>query len=124
MLAFETEDVLQAWALPMENIIGVGGFVLALATVPLTSGLGREGLLECRTSSVPPERLRLSLTEATSEIEIEEGDVRGCWLVERLGDAWKASLIGVSFRRRVSISRVPCRVALAARSLSNSFPNV
>ena len=32
MLAFETEDVLQAWALPMENIIVVGGFVLALAT--------------------------------------------------------------------------------------------
>ena len=119
MLAFETEDVLQAWALPMENIIGVGGFVLALATVPLTSGLGREGLLECRTSSVPPERLRLSLTEATSEIEIEEGDVRGCWLVERLGDAWKASLIGGE-----SISRVPCRVAVFARSLSNSFQNV
>ena len=45
MLAFETEDVLQAWALPMENIIGVGGFVLALAANPLTSGLGREGLL-------------------------------------------------------------------------------
>ena len=59
MLAFETEDVLQAWALPMENIIGVGGFVLALAADPLTSGLGREGLLECRTSSVAPERLRL-----------------------------------------------------------------
>ena len=63
MLAFETEDVLQAWALPMENIIGVGGFVLALAAKPLTSGLGREGSLGCRTSSVPPERLRLSLTE-------------------------------------------------------------
>ena len=39
MLAFETEDVLQAWALPMENIIGVGGFDLALAANPLTSGL-------------------------------------------------------------------------------------
>ena len=37
MLAFETEDVLQAWALPMENIIGGGGFDLALATNPLTS---------------------------------------------------------------------------------------
>ena len=45
MLAFETEDVLQAWALPMENIIGVGGFVLALAANPLTFGLGREGSL-------------------------------------------------------------------------------
>ena len=45
MLAFETEDVLQAWALPMENIIGVGGFDLALAANPLTSGLGREGLV-------------------------------------------------------------------------------
>ena len=87
----------------------VGGFVLALAADPLTSGLGREGLLECRTSSVPPKRLRLSLTEDTSEIKIEEGDARGCWLVERLGDAWKASLIGVSFRRRVSVSRVPRR---------------
>ena len=42
MLAFETEDVLQAWALPMENIIGEGGFVLALAADPLTSGLCRE----------------------------------------------------------------------------------
>ena len=77
MLAFETEDVLQAWALPMENIIGVGGFDLALATNQLTSGLGREGLLECRTSSVPPERLRLSLTEDTSEIKIEEGLFEG-----------------------------------------------
>ena len=77
MLAFETEDVLQAWALPMENIIGVGGFVLALAANPLTSELGREGLLECRSSSVPPERLRLSLTEDTSEIKIEEGLFEG-----------------------------------------------
>ena len=87
----------------MENIIGVGGFDLALATNQLTSGLGREGLLECRTSSVPPERLRLSLTEDTSEIKIEEGNAQGCWLVEKLGGAWKASLIGVSFQRRVSV---------------------
>ena len=86
MLAFETEDVLQAWAVPMENIIGGGGFVLALATDSLTSGLGREGLLGCRTSSVPPERLRLSLTEDTSEIKIEEGDARDCRLFEGLGD--------------------------------------
>ena len=71
MLAFETEDVLQAWALPMENIIGVGGFVLALAANPLTSGLGREGLLECSTSSIPPDRFRLSLIEDTSEIKFE-----------------------------------------------------
>ena len=28
VLAFETDDVLQAWALPIENIIGVCGFVL------------------------------------------------------------------------------------------------
>ena len=69
--------MLQAWALPMENIIGVGGFDLALATNQLTSGLGREGLLECRTSSVPPERLRLSLTEDTSEIKIEDGLFEG-----------------------------------------------
>ena len=86
MLAFETEDVLQAWALPMENIIGVGGFVLALAVSPLTSGLGREGSLGCSTSSVPPEKLRLSLTEDTSEIKFEEGDVRDCRLFEGLGD--------------------------------------
>ena len=86
MLAFETEDALQAWALPMENIIGVGGFVLALAANPLTSGLGREGSLGCSTSSVPPEKLRLSLTEDTSEIKFEEGDVRDCRLFEGLGD--------------------------------------
>ena len=86
MLAFETEDVLQAWALPMENIIGVGGFVLALAASPLTSGLGREGSLGCSTSSVPPEKLGLSLTEDTSEIKFEEGDVRDCRLFEGLGD--------------------------------------
>ena len=86
MLAFETEDVLQAWALPMENIIGVGGFVLALAANPLTSGLGREGSLGGSTSSVPPEKLRLSLTEDTSEIKFEEGDVRDCRLFEGLGD--------------------------------------
>ena len=41
MFAFETEDVLPAWALPIENIIGVGGFVLALTANPLTSGVGR-----------------------------------------------------------------------------------
>jgi len=39
VLAFETEDVLQAWALPMENIIGVGGFVLALATDQIRSDI-------------------------------------------------------------------------------------
>ena len=86
MFAVETEDVLQAWALPMENIIGVGGFVLALAANPLTSGLGREGSLGCSTLSVPPEKLRLSLTEDTSEIKFEEGDVRDCRLFEGLGD--------------------------------------
>ena len=112
MLAFETEDVLQAWALPMENIIGVGGFVSALAANPLTSGLGREGSLGCilgaSTSSVPPEKHRLSLTEDTSDIKFEEGDVRDCRLFEGLGDVSEASLVGMSFRRRVSISRVPC----------------
>ena len=38
--------------------------------------------------------------------------------------ALKASLAGVSFRGRVSVPRVPRRVALSARSLSNSFQNV
>ena len=38
--------------------------------------------------------------------------------------ALKASLAGVSFRGRVSVPRVPRRVALVARSLSNSFQNV
>ena len=45
MFAFETEDVLKAWALPIEHIIGVGAFVLALIADPLTSGVGREGSL-------------------------------------------------------------------------------
>ena len=72
MFAVETEDVLQAWALPIENIIGVGGFVLALATNPLTSGVGREGSPGCSASSVPLEWFRLSLIEDVSEIKIEE----------------------------------------------------
>ena len=96
MFAFETEDVLQAWALPIENIIGVGGFVLALATNPLTSGVGREGSPGCSASSVPPERFRLSLIEDISEIKLEEnrfrrqlifeGDVRERRCVERVSD--------------------------------------
>ncbi len=53
VFAIETEDVLQAWALPIENSIGVGGFDLALAANPLTSGVGREGSLGCSASSVP-----------------------------------------------------------------------
>ena len=72
MFAFEIEDVLQAWALPIENIIGVGGFVLALTANLLTSGVGREGSSGCSASSVPPERFRLSLIEDVSEIIIEE----------------------------------------------------
>ena len=78
MFAFETEDVLQAWALPIENIIGVGGFVLALAANPLTSGVGREGSLGCSASFVPLERFRLSLIEDVhvSEIKIEENRFR------------------------------------------------
>ena len=43
VFAVETEDVLQAWALPIENNIGVGGFDLALAANPLTS-LGPAGI--------------------------------------------------------------------------------
>ena len=49
VFAVETEDVLQAWALPIENNIGVGGFDLAPAANPLTSGVGREGSLGCST---------------------------------------------------------------------------
>ena len=49
MFAFETEDVLQAWALPIEHILGVGAFVLALTADPLTSEVGREGLSGCST---------------------------------------------------------------------------
>ena len=78
--------MLQAWALPIENISGVDGFVLALAADPLTSGVGREGSPGCSTSAVPPERFRLSLIEDISEIKIEEGGVRGCRLFEGLGD--------------------------------------
>ena len=67
--------MLQAWALPIENNIGVGGFDLAPAANPLTSGVGREGSLGCSASSVPPERLRLSPIEGLSKIKvIEEGD--------------------------------------------------
>ena len=73
MFAVETEDVLQAWALPIENIIGVDGFVLALTANPLTSGGGREGSSGCSASSVPPEWFRLSLIEDISEIKIEDG---------------------------------------------------
>ena len=76
MLALETESVLQAWALPIENISGVDGFVLALAADPLTSGVGREGSPGCSTSAVPPERFRLSLIEDISEIKIEEKRLR------------------------------------------------
>ena len=69
--------MLQAWALPIENNIGVGGFDLAPAANPLTSGVGREGSLGCSASSVPSERLRLSLIEGVSEIKfVEEGDFR------------------------------------------------
>ena len=69
--------MLQALALPIENNIGVGGFDLAPAANPLTSGVGREGSLGCSASSVPPERLRLSLIEGISEIKfVEEGDFR------------------------------------------------
>ena len=64
--------MLQAWALPIENSIGVGGFDFALAANPLTSGVGREGSPGCSASSVPPERFRLSLIEDISEIKIEE----------------------------------------------------
>ena len=77
--------MLQAWALPIENSIGVGGFDLALAANPLTSGVGREGSLGCSASSVPPERLRLSPIEGVSKIKvIEEGDFWSCRRVERL----------------------------------------
>ena len=96
MFAVETEDVLQAWALPIENIIGVGGFVLALTANPLTSGVGREGSSGCSASSVPPEWFRLSLIEDISEIKIEEkrfrrqlrfeGDVRERRCFERDSD--------------------------------------
>ena len=96
MVAFETEDVLQAWALPIENISGVGGFVLALTANPLTSGVGREGSPWCSASSVPPEWFRLSLIEDISEIKIEEkrfrrqlrfeGDVRERRCFERDSD--------------------------------------
>ena len=72
MFAFETEDVLQAWALTIENIIGVGGFVLALTANPLTSGVGRDGSPRCSASSVPLEWFRLSLIEDISEIKLEE----------------------------------------------------
>ena len=40
VFAVETEDVLQAWALPIENNIGVGGFDLAPAANPLTLSRG------------------------------------------------------------------------------------
>ena len=91
VFAVETEDVLQAWALPIENNIGVGGFDLAPAANPLTSGVGREGSLGCSASSVPPERLRLSPIEGVSKIKvIEEGDF---WLPS----AVEASLLGLSF---------------------------
>ena len=96
MFAVETEDVLQAWALPIENIIGVDGFVLALTANPLTSGGGREGSSGCSASSVPPEWFRLSLIEDISEIKIEEkrfrrqlrfeGDVRERRCFERDSD--------------------------------------
>ena len=76
MLALETESALQAWALPIENISGVDGFVLALTADPLTSGVGREGSPGCSTSSVPPEWFRLSLIEDISEIKIEEKRLR------------------------------------------------
>ena len=98
MFAFEIEDVLQAWALPIENIIGVGGFVLALTANPLTSGVGRDGSPRCSASSVPLEWFRLSLIEDihVSEIKIEkkrfrrqlrfEGDVRERRCFERDSD--------------------------------------
>ena len=76
MLALETESVLQAWALPIENISGIGGFVLALVANPLTSRVGREGSPWCSTSFVPPEWFRLSLIEDISEIKIEEKRLR------------------------------------------------
>lgn len=116
--------MLQAWALPIENNIGVGGFDLALAANPLTSGVGREGSLGCSASSVPPEKLRLSPIEDVSKIKvIEEGDFWSCRRVERLGDesidlplpsAVEASLSGLSFLGRVSFPRVPFRAASAA----------
>ena len=96
MFAVETEDVLQAWAPPIENIIGVGGFVLALTANPLTSGVGRDGSPGCSASSVPPEWFRLSLIEDISEIKLEEkrfrrqlrfeGDVRERRCFERDSD--------------------------------------
>ena len=58
MFAVETEDVLQAWALPIENIIGVGGFVLALAANPLTSGVGREGARDRQGAVLHPFHLK------------------------------------------------------------------
>ena len=79
--------MLQAWALPIENNIGVGGFDLAPAANPLTSGVGREGSLGRSASSVPPERLRLSPIEGVSKIKvIEEGDFWSCRRFEMLGD--------------------------------------
>ena len=129
VFAVETEDVLQAWALPIENNIGVGVFDLAPAANPLTSGVGREGSLGCSASSVPPERLRLSPIEGVSKIKvIEEGDFWSCRRDERLGDesvdlplpsAVEASLLGLSFLRRVSVPRVPFRAASAACSRLN-----
>ena len=118
MFAFETEDVLKAWALPIEHIIGVGAFVLALIADPLTSGVGREGLLGCSASYVPPERLRLSPIEGVSKIKvIEEGDFE---IVGPLSPSTvEASLLGLSFLRRVSVPRVPFRAASAACSRLN-----
>ena len=88
--------MLQAWALPIENIIGGGGFVFALTANPLTSGVGREGSPGCSASSVPLEWFRLSLIEDVSEIKIEEkrfrrqlrfeGDVRERRCFERRSD--------------------------------------
>ena len=118
VFAVETEDVLQAWALPIENSIGVGGFDLALAANPLTSEVGREGSLGCSASSVPPGRLRLSPIEGVSKIKvIEEGDFE---IVGPLSPSTvEASLLGLSFLRRVSVPRVPFRAASAACSRLN-----
>ena len=68
MLAFETEDVLQAWALPMENIIGVGGFVLALATNPLTSVEAARSTVRGIPSTLDSSQSSLTFADRSSSI--------------------------------------------------------
>ena len=100
VFAVETEDVLQAWALPIENNIGVGGFDLALAANPLT--------YVPLVVSFPPLRLVLSWSTFTPRMETFGSKVKNL-----------SSLNSIFLKKKLKLLQLLCFSA----SLLLDFPN-